>query len=92
MKLDSSENSIVEEWEFVNHKMIQNEQGRRIDWLIQNCLIKIAIDKSGWFTLYQDPKDERYWELSFPRGEMHGGGPRLLAAISDSNTLSKYTF
>ncbi|MDB5153490.1 MAG: hypothetical protein JWR54_2241 [Mucilaginibacter sp.] len=72
--------------------MITNEQGKRIDWLRKNYLIKIATDESGWYTHYQDPKDKRYWELSFPKGEMQGGGPRLLMVLSDDEAAGKYFF
>ena len=92
MKISINETSIVEEWEFINNKMVTNEQGKRIDWLRSNYLKKIANDESGWYTLYQDPEDKRYWELSFPRGEMQGGGPRLLKLITKEEASSKYIF
>jgi len=92
MEITSDENTIAEQWEFVGTKMRANEQGKRIDWLRENYLIKIANDESGWYTLYQDPKDKRYWELSFPSGEMQGGGPRLLKVISEEEAISKYIF
>ncbi len=92
MEISSSENSIIEQWEFINNRMITNEQGKRIDWLVKNYLEIVSTDKSGWLVLYQDPKDKRYWELSYPNGEMQGGGPRQLKVVSEADAMSKYIF
>jgi hypothetical protein len=92
MEIKSDETSIVEQWEFVNNKMISNEQGKRIEWLRKNYLTKIATDESGWLVIYQDPNDKRYWELSYPNGEMQGGGPKLLKVIPKEEAMSKYIF
>jgi hypothetical protein len=91
MEINSNETSIVEQWEFVNNKMTTNEQGKRMDLLIMGYLKKVAADASGWYILYQDPKDKRYWELSFPKSEMQGGGPRLLSVLSEKEAMDKYT-
>jgi len=40
MEITSDENTIAEQWEFVGTKMRANEQGKRIDWLRENYLIK----------------------------------------------------
>ena len=47
----------------------------RIDYLINHSFIRLATDASGWFTLYQDTSDDRYWELSYPHSDEAGGGP-----------------
>ena len=62
----------------------------RIEWLITQKLQRIAKDWSGWETLYRDPQDGRLWELTYPRGEMHGGGPRRLRVISRDEAAAKY--
>lgn len=53
----------------------------RIFWLVSQRLALEAIADGGWTQLYRDPRDGRYWELTFPRGSLHGGGPRRLALV-----------
>jgi len=62
----------------------------RIEWLTTQKLERIANDSSGWDILYRDPRDGRLWELTYPRGEMHGGGPRRLCIISRDEAAVKY--
>lgn len=56
--------------------------GKRIEWLIHHYFKKIGTFNSGWNTIFQDPGDGRYWELSYPQGYMQGGGPALLQCVS----------
>lgn len=58
--------------------------------LIANCLEELSTDYSGWETLYLDPHDGRYWELTHPYGEYHGGGPPRLTVISPEKAYEKY--
>jgi hypothetical protein len=74
----------------IENKFIEDEVSKRINWLIQNRLKKIAKDESGWLILYQDPNDNRYWELSYPQSEIHGGGMPMLVNISKELAYSKY--
>ena len=64
---------------------------KRIEWLTTQKLERIANDSSGWEILYRDPRDRRLWELTHPRGEMHGGGPRRLRVISGDEAAAKYS-
>ena len=64
---------------------------QRIDWLTTQKLERIANDSSGWDTLYRDPRDGRLWELTYPRSEMHGGGPRRLHVLSRDEAAAKYS-
>jgi len=90
MKIAKEETEIIEVWIFDGHKMTNNEQGKRIDWLISNYLTRIASDSTGWIVLYQDPEDKRYWEKNHPQGHLQGGGPRILTMLSDSDAKTKY--
>ena len=47
-------------------------------------------DTSGWCTLYRNPGTMILFELVYPQGEMHGGGPRELRPISGDEAASKY--
>ena len=40
--------------------------------------------------LYRDPGDGRYWELAYPNGEMHGGGPPSLIMLTEQEAKTKY--
>lgn len=72
---------------------MQNDAiGERIQFLISNYLIEIATDSSGWFKLFRDPTDNRYWELSYPESELQGGGAALLVYISERDAKAKYSF
>jgi hypothetical protein len=64
---------------------------QRIEWLITQKLERIANDSSGWKILYRDPRDGRLWELTYPRGEMHGGGPHRLRVISRDEAAANST-
>jgi len=60
----------------------------RIELLVSQHLTKVA--GGGWETLYQDPDDGRYWELTYPQGEMHGGGPPRLTYLPHELAQAKY--
>jgi hypothetical protein len=63
---------------------------KRIAELTRSYLNKVASSASGWETLYQDPTDLRFWELTYPLGEMHGGGPPTLKSLSVQEAKNKY--
>ena len=79
--------------------LVQNDRSvvadlteQRIEWLTTQKLERIANDSLGWEILYRDPRDGRLWELTYPRGEMHGGGPRRLRVISRDEAAVKYRY
>lgn len=55
----------------------------RINWLIAGVLRHVGVGRNsgGWDSLYVDPADGRYWLLTYPHGEMHGGGPPQLKCV-----------
>jgi hypothetical protein len=63
---------------------------RRIKRLIDNPLVKVAADESGWSTLYRDANDGRLWELTYPDSDMQGGGPPQLRCIDRKSAVLKY--
>lgn len=63
---------------------------RRIEQLVSRYLVKLGRDASGWDTLFRDPADGRYWELVYPRSEMHGGGPPTLRRVDEDALRTKY--
>lgn len=64
----------------------------RIDALISSYLKKLGYspESGAWETLFLDPDDGRYWELTYPHGEWHGGGPPALFNLSETDALAKY--
>jgi hypothetical protein len=63
---------------------------RRIFWLVTQRLVALGNASGGWDSLFRDPHDGRLWELTFPHGSVHGGGPRQLAAITPEAAAAKY--
>ncbi len=88
--IQESETSIVGKWINSDSKLIVDDNCTRIKELIQDHLIKLAHDSSGWDTLYLDPSDNRFWELSYEEGHLHGGGPPALRCISADKVKVKY--
>lgn len=66
--------------------------GERMQFLISNYLIEIATDSSGWFKLFRDPANNRYWELSYSESGLQGDGAALLVCISEHDAKAKYSF
>ena len=53
-------------------------------------LEKLGHDVSGWETLYRDTTNGALWEVTYPHGEVHGGGPRQLRKITRFDAATKY--
>ncbi len=92
MKLTSNEIELRGSWKPVGTSMKADDISDRIERLISSYLMEISEDESGWNKLYQDPEDKRYWELSYPESEVHGGGPPLLRNLSLQEAMQKYQF
>lgn len=92
MKPQASENLLIGDWEFDGSSSRANPTCARIEWLVGEYLIKIAISPQwgDWEVLYADPSDGRYWELTYPKGELHGGGPPQLMVLSPEAAKQKY--
>ena len=92
MKLKHDETELVGKWVEANSEVHDDAVCERIEWLTFHQLKKIAISKQwgAWETLFQDPDDGRYWEQTYPQGQMHGGGPRSLNCLSREQAKEKY--
>lgn len=77
-----SEGGIIGQWIFVDGKMSADHNCQRIEWLVNNYLQKVDTADGGWTKNYQDPEDGRYWQHTYPKGYMHGGGPPMLECIT----------
>ncbi len=87
--LRSDETVLIGRWLSTSAGMVEDEVTKRIRSLVADSLIQIA--GGGWETLYRDPRDHRLWELTYPQGEMHGGGPPMLVQISAEDASRKYS-
>ena len=88
MKLEQTETDLLGKWESVGNRVIADKTCERIKALTSQWLQKIA--GGGWETLYRDPEDGRYWELTYPESHMHGGGPPRLTYLSKEQARAKY--
>ncbi len=88
--LDPRESMIEGGYTYVGGILEFDANALRIEWLIENSLKKVTTDTSGWYILYQDLTDKRYWELSYPQSELHGGGAPRLEYINIEKAKLKY--
>lgn len=90
MNIQSAETKIVGRWVFENGKLVADSAAKRIYQLVDSALVEIARSDDGWSVLYLDQADGRYWELSYPDSEQHGGGPPALCFMSQDDARKKY--
>jgi hypothetical protein len=92
MKLQPHETDLVGEWIPERGTVHADDICRRIEWLVREVLEEVAVSPQwgAWETLFRDPSDGRYWERTYPKGEMHGGGPPRLTCISAEQAKAKY--
>jgi hypothetical protein len=43
------------------------------------------IRRASWALLYRHRTTGELWDLTFPKSEMHGGGPRLLRRLTHTD-------
>lgn len=67
-----------------------DETCQRITDMTAGYLIELGRDSSGWETLYRDPHDGRFWELTYPESELQGGGPPQLRYLPEEAAKLKY--
>lgn len=90
MTIGTDEKDLIGKWEIVDGRIVSDATTERIMALIERTLEKVAVDNTGWETLYRDPEDGRYWELTYPEGSLHGGGPPRLTHLSLEEARAKY--
>ena len=91
-KLEPHEVELMGKWLVENGRVQNDEVAERIKQLVAPHLKRIAVSKDygAWETLFQDPDDMRYWEQTYPQGEMQGGGPSKLKMITAEQAKAKY--
>ena len=81
---------LVGSWIMSKGQMTDDETSQVIEDLTKNHFRRLAVTSGGWETLYVDPRDQRLWELTFPKSEMHGGGPKALRLLTPAAAKQKY--
>jgi Immunity protein 27 len=91
-KLQPNEQLLTGSWVAQNDNVHGDAICERIKWLLAHHLQKIADSTQwgAWETLYRDPHDGRYWERTYPQGELHGGGPPELRVLTTEQAGQKY--
>ncbi len=90
MKIEAHETIIESDSTLVGSEEEARRANLRILHLTHHHLVKTATANEGWAILYQDPTDQRYWELTFPKSYYHGCGPRKLSYLSNPDATLKY--
>jgi hypothetical protein len=90
MNLRPDETLLVGNWIEVNGAVDGDDTCKRIEQLIRGYLEQVATTDAGWTRLLVDRNDGRYWELTYPHGDWHGGGPPTLTHVSADYVRSKY--
>jgi hypothetical protein len=90
MKLKLDETILNGSWKLSGGLMKADSVSERIEWLTTEYLIEVGEYANGWNKLYKDPEDNRYWELTYPESETHGGGAPRLENISSEEVKQKY--
>ena len=58
--------------------------------MVDEHLVQLDQREGGWTILYQDPSDGRFWELTYPESQMHGGGPPTLTELATEEVEGLY--
>lgn len=90
MGLAANETELIGSWKVISGRIVEDETSKRIRALTKSELRLVALSDEGWERLYEDPQDHRLWELTYPSGEMQGGGPPTLRAVAEPIARTKY--
>jgi hypothetical protein len=92
VKLQPSECLLEGSWRYVDNVLSTDDVCRRIDWLIAHELRYIASSArwGDWEVLFEDPADGRYWEKTYPHGDLQGGGPPRLSVVASDEAKNRY--
>jgi hypothetical protein len=74
---------LQEIWALSDGRVVAQGDAPQINKLLAENLVKVTTHplSGGWHILYQHNETGKLWELDYPNGEMHGGGPRRLREL-----------
>lgn len=90
MELRPEETILTGKWLEKDGKVFSDHECHRIKYLTSKKLKKIADDQFNKDTLYQDPSDGRYWELTHTYNDTDTSGPPILRCLSREKVKRKY--
>jgi hypothetical protein len=82
-----NQGKIIGSWKDVNGRVVADENCDIIERIISEKLVYLADDKSGWNKLYINNIDKSLWELTYPEGDLQGGGPPTLTRVKKDNYI-----
>ncbi len=85
---DGVKTVIEGKWFFGGKQVVADESCKQIDSMITASTF-VASRDGGWARLYR-AADGQFWELTYPQGEMHGGGPPRLESFSSDEVRANY--
>ncbi len=86
----NGETELLGSWVNKTGSIITDDVGNRIEALISKELKEVGTSGDGWDVLYIDPSDGRYWELTYPDSDFHGGGAPRLSFMTAEQVKAKY--
>ncbi len=90
--LSYDETELLGSWIVQGSSVTADDVSKRIEALTRDSLNEVAVSSDGWETLYIDPNDGRYWELTYPSNDSHGGGAPKLSVILQEQVKTKYNY
>ena len=89
--LRAHETDLVGQWLDVGGRIEADAVADRIKHLVAHRLDRVGSADGGWSILFRDPRDGRYWELTYPRSATQGGGPPRLRYLTVGAAKAKYS-
>ena len=80
------------QWICRDGKIVGDDACEEIERLVREDLEKVGHDASGWDTLYRNIESGTLWVLSYPEGEVQGGGPPQLALVAPKEARLRFKF
>jgi|TARA_B110000902_G_scaffold86485_1_gene102630 hypothetical protein len=76
-----NQKEIIGKWIFKDGKVLADSNCNTIELMIKNDLIEFESDDDNWIKKNKGKKDGSIWELTYPEGHLHGGGPPKLNKV-----------
>lgn len=86
----SSKQPLIGSWIERGAKVVADDVELEIERLLREELKHFAVSDENWSQLLVDENNNEYWELTHPKAQMHGGGPKMLSHVTKGIARSKY--
>jgi hypothetical protein len=85
-RLKPDEHDLVGQWLDLGSRIVGDAVSARIRWLVSSHLERVAALPDDSATLFRDPGDGRFWELTTP----HVNGPPRLTNVTPESAATRY--